>query len=185
MIGRRVRPGDVILGLASTGVHSNGFSLARDVLMPKGTRAELRRSLMRGGPSVGDAMLTPTRIYVRTVLDLLKRFEISSAAHITGGGIAGNLVRMLPAGVTAWIDLDSWTPPAIFQVIAERGPVEEDEMFRVFNMGIGFILVVRPEIATKVRKRAERLGETCSVIGWVDSAGKADAKPTVELIRRA
>jgi phosphoribosylformylglycinamidine cyclo-ligase len=186
--GRGVRPGDLVLGLASSGLHSNGYSLAREVLVPKdpkAARAALRRKIGgAGGPTLADALLEPTRIYVKPVLDLMKRYPIVSAAHVTGGGIAGNLERMLPRGVTAWIDLGAWTPPAIFQEIAERGPVEEAEMLRVFNMGIGFILVTRPEAARKIQARAASLGETCLVIGWVDKAQKKSDKAAVALARR-
>ena len=185
--GSEVRPGDVILGLASTGLHSNGFSLARKALLPDDpaeAKRALKKKLYKGGPTLGEAMLEPTRIYVRSVLDIMRRFPVTSAAHITGGGLAGNLARMLPKGVTAFIDLASWTPPAIFDAIAERGPVEEEEMFKVFNMGIGFILIVQPEAAKKVIARAERLGERCALIGWVDAAPAPQDDPTVLLVRR-
>jgi phosphoribosylformylglycinamidine cyclo-ligase len=185
--GRGVRPGDLVLGLASSGLHSNGYSLARDVLMPKGAKAAktvLRKKLFKGGPTVGEALLAPTRIYARAVLDLMRRFPVVSAANITGGGIEGNLARMLPAGVTAFIDAGAWKPPPIFAAIAERGPVEEAEMFRTFNMGIGFILVVRPEAAKQVRARAAKLGEQCLTIGWIGKAPRKSDAPGVLLVRR-
>ncbi len=184
--GRGVRPGDIILGLASDGLHSNGFSLARRVLLPEGAaaaRRALRRKLYRTGPTVGEELLRPTRIYVRTVLDMMRRAPILAAAHVTGGGIAGNLVRALPGGVTAWINLDAWTPPPVFEIIAQRGPVDPDEMFRVFNMGIGFILVVRPDAARRIIRRAERLSEKCLEIGWIDRAEPRDP-PSVSYLQR-
>ena len=184
--GRGVRPGDIVLGLASDGLHSNGFSLARRVLLPDGeaaARRALRRKLYRNGPTVGEELLRPTRIYVRTFLDLMRRAPILAAAHVTGGGIAGNLVRALPDGVTAWINLDAWTPARVFEIVAQRGPVDPDEMFRVFNMGIGFILVVRPDAARRVIRRAERLGEKCLEIGWIDRADPRDP-PTVSYLQR-
>ena len=186
--GSGVKPGDVILGLASSGLHSNGFSLARRALLPADA-AEAKKALKqklggKGSPTLAEAMLAPTKIYVKSVLDLMKRYPVASAAHITGGGLAGNLSRMLPKGVTAFIDLAAWTPPAIFGAIAERGPVEEDEMHKVFNMGIGFVLIVAPAMAKKVIARAAKLGEDCRAIGWVDAApGKAD-EPEVLLVRR-
>ncbi len=187
--GRAVRSGDVLLGLGSSGLHSNGFSLVRRVLLPGGepaqTRRALRRRPWRGGPTLADALLEPTRIYVKPMLDLVGRFPIKAAAHITGGGIAGNLVRVLPPGVRAWIDLDAWRPQPIFDLIAREGPVEETEMFRAFNMGIGMILVVAPDVAGRVAARAERLGETCRPIGWIDSAPRRKAPPIVELVRRS
>jgi phosphoribosylformylglycinamidine cyclo-ligase len=106
--GSKVKPGDVILGLSSTGLHSNGFSLARRALLPEDPAAAkkaLKEKLAKGGPTLGEALLAPTRIYVKTVLDLMAKFEVTSAAHITGGGLAGNLERMLPKGITACIDL--------------------------------------------------------------------------------
>ena len=185
--GSKVKPGDVILGLSSTGLHSNGYSLARRALLPEDAaeaKKALKQPLFKGGPKLGDALLEPTRIYVKSVLDLMGRFTVKSAAHITGGGLAGNLVRMLPTGVTAFIDLAAWTPPAIFAAIAERGPVDEEEMLKVFNMGIGFVLIVGAEEAKKVAARAAKLGETCQVIGWVDAAPGKDDEPEVLLVRR-
>ena len=186
--GSKARPGDLILGLASNGVHSNGFSLVRRVLMPdedpKATRRALRRKLYRGGPTIGEALLEPTRIYVRPVLDLMRRYEIHAAAHNTGGGIEGNLTRVLPKGMAAFIDLDCWTPPRIFAEIARRGPVDEAEMMRVFNMGIGFMLVVPPDAAKKVIARAQKLGEQCCAIGWLDRGPSKTTPPTVCLLRR-
>ena len=184
--GRSVAPGDIVLGLGSDGLHSNGFSLARRVLLPEKSqegRAALRRKLWRGGPTLGDALLTPTRIYVKPVLDLMGRYEVRAAAHITGGGLAGNLSRVLPKGVTAWIDLNTWTPPEVFAAIAERGPVEEEEMFRTFNMGIGFILVASPSDAKKIVRRCEKLEMACRPIGWIDGARRRGDGATVELVR--
>jgi phosphoribosylformylglycinamidine cyclo-ligase len=186
--GRHASPGDLVIGLASNGLHSNGFSLARNVLLPdERSPADLRRALAkklhRMGPSIAEAMLLPTRIYVRTVLDLLKKHEIHASAHITGGGIEGNLVRVLPPGVRAFINLDCWQPPRIFSEIANRGPVDEAEMFRVFNMGIGFIMVVNPEHAQRIIKRASKLGENASVIGWLDRANSKKTPPSVIRVR--
>ncbi len=185
--GRGVQRGDLILGLSSTGLHSNGFSLARNALLPedpKEAKKALKQKIAKGGPTLADALLTPTRIYVKTVLDLIKRFPVLAGAHITGGGIAGNLVRVMPAGVTAYIDIDTWTKPAIYDLIAERGPVDEQEMFRVFNMGIGYILIVRPEAAKKVIARAAKLGDECQMIGWVDAADSKKDQARVQLVRR-
>lgn len=188
--GSRIAQGDVIIGLGSNGLHSNGYSLARKALLGDEsdackTRAALRRKLYKGGPTVADAMLTPTRIYVKTVLDLCKKFDVKGAAHITGGGIAGNLIRVLPQGVRACIERFSWEVPAIFEAIAEGGPVASEEMFKVFNMGIGFILVVPGDQAKKVVQRARRLGEQCEVIGWIDKTRRAKAKPEVLMLDQA
>lgn len=186
--GRTVKPGDLVIGLASTGMHSNGYSLARKALLPEApaaARTALKKSAWRGGPSLADLMLEPTRIYVRTLLDLIGKGWVKAAAHITGGGIEGNLARVLPKGTTAWIDMDTWTPPSIFDLIAERGPVDETEMFKVFNMGIGMIVVTSADSAAKLVKRAEAMGQRATVIGWIDAAATKKTEPTVELVRRA
>lgn len=183
--GRHVAPGDLILGLESSGLHSNGYSLARRVLLPEeepAVRRVLRRKLYRGGPTVGEALLAPTRIYVRCVLDLIKRYPVRAAAHVTGGGIGGNLVRSLNRGLRACIDLSAWQPPPIFQAIAEQGPVRPAEMRRVFNMGIGFILIVPADAAKKIQRRARHLGESCRVIGWVEPDDEGDPTPKVQFV---
>ncbi len=166
--GSRVRSGDVILGLASSGLHSNGFSLVRRVLLP-GDPARARRQLARrfGRGTLATELLRPTRIYVRPILDLLKRFSIHAMAHVTGGGIPGNLPRVLPRGHEALIRRGAWPPPPIFEEIARRGPVDQDEMFRVFNMGIGFILVVPPEAAQGVIGRCRSHRIACHTLGWI------------------
>jgi|SRR5689334_14219361 phosphoribosylformylglycinamidine cyclo-ligase len=159
--GKTIKAGDVILGLASSGLHSNGYSLARRVffdkakLSPSATLPELNRPL-------GELLLTPTRIYAKQILALVKEFRIKGIAHITGGGITENLPRVLPSGVRAKIERKAWIVPPIFQVLSQLGQVERDEMFRVFNMGIGLILIVPSQSATAVLKKAAELGD----IGW-------------------
>ncbi|OGW61742.1 MAG: phosphoribosylformylglycinamidine cyclo-ligase [Nitrospirae bacterium RBG_16_64_22] len=164
--GRKIRPGHVLVGLPSSGLHSNGYSLARKVLfetagLSVGDRVPgLRRPL-------GDILLAPTRIYVRSVLPLVRRDVIHGIAHITGGGITENLPRILPRGCGAVVDRSAWTPQPVFRLIEEKGGVSRQEMFRVFNMGIGMILAVPPRSATLVLKALERTGERPSVIGEV------------------
>ena len=164
--GRKIRPGHVLVGLPSSGLHSNGYSLARKVLfetagLSVGDRVPgLRRPL-------GDILLAPTRIYVRSVLPLVRRDVIHGIAHITGGGITENLPRILPRGCGAVVDRSAWTPQPVFRLIEEKGGVARQEMFRVFNMGIGMILAVPPRSATLVLKALERTGERPSVIGEV------------------
>jgi phosphoribosylformylglycinamidine cyclo-ligase len=150
--GRTIRPGDILIGIASNGLHSNGYSLVRKVL--KQHRLSLGRRMPELGEALGTALLRPTRIYVKLILGLLDRFAIQGMAHITGGGIPGNLVRILPRTTDAVVETSSWQVPEIFCLIQRRGPVEPHEMFRTFNMGIGMILVVR-------RQHAERLARTC------------------------
>lgn len=182
--GRRTRPGDVVIGLASAGLHSNGYSLARAALLPKSPAAAkkaLARPFGSEGGTLGDELLRPTRIYVRPALDLLAKFRVRAMAHITGGGLAGNLVRSLPKGAVARIRTDAWTPPAIFDEIARRGPVERAEMFRVFNMGIGYAIVVAPEDARPAIARLRRTGFEATTIGAIE-AGRpgAEARVVVE-----
>lgn len=183
--GHKVRPGDIVLGFSSNGLHSNGYSLARAVLLPK-TPAAAKRALER--PLAGtkttlkSALLKPTKIYVKTVLDLLSRFPIHAMANITGGGIEGNLVRVLPAGVRACVEKSLWKPPRIFDEIARRGPVEEPEMFRTFNMGIGYTLVVPKASASAVIARCKELKQPCRPIGWIDRGSKNNAPPEVLLL---
>ncbi len=169
--GSAVKPGDRLLGLASSGLHSNGYSLARKVVFE-------RMGLKVGDPlpgfrkSVGDELLTPTRIYVKPVLDLLKAVPVSAMAHITGGGLTGNLPRVLPAGCKAVIERGSWTVPAIFALIRESGKIAEAEMFRTFNMGIGLVLVVAREQCDHVTGLLASLGETAWIVGEVQAGSR-------------
>lgn len=142
--GSRVRPGDVVIGLGSSGLHSNGYSLARRIVfevMGLGLEDELPGTAR----SVVEELLEPTRIYVRPVRALLERVDVHAMAHVTGGGLPGNLPRVLPAGCRAVLHRRAWTVPPVFRVLQEAGRVAEAEMFRVFNMGVGFVLVVAPE----------------------------------------
>lgn len=147
--GAAIKPGDVIIGLPSTGLHSNGFSLARKVIFEiAGLKSE--DYLPELGGKVGEVMLTPTRIYVKDILPLLAKHQIKGMAHITGGGLIENLPRIFPAGVQADINLTAWQVPAIFNLIQKMGSVEEKEMYRVFNMGVGFVLIIDPADAKAV-----------------------------------
>jgi phosphoribosylformylglycinamidine cyclo-ligase len=144
--GGSIIPGDVLIGLPSSGLHSNGYSLARKVLLElAGFGADTYIEEL--GQTVGEAMLQPTRIYVRAVLPLLERFEIKGLAHITGGGLTENVPRILPAGTRAEIRLGSWPVPAVFDLIKARGAVADSEMLRTFNMGIGMVIIVSADQA--------------------------------------
>jgi phosphoribosylformylglycinamidine cyclo-ligase len=148
--GATVKPGDVVLGLPSTGLHSNGYSLARRIVFDvMGLAID---SLIPGlGRTVADELLEPTRIYASPVLTLLKRgVSVRAMAHVTGGGITGNLPRVLPEGCRARVRRAAWEVPAIFRVLQEAGRVADAEMFRTFNMGIGYVLVVAAEQADAV-----------------------------------
>ncbi|MCB9851732.1 MAG: phosphoribosylformylglycinamidine cyclo-ligase [Phycisphaerales bacterium] len=165
--GDDVEPGDVVIGLASSGIHSNGYSLVHAAIERLGKRKQLPVDL---GEPLEDALLRPTRIYVQPVLKLLRSYRrkkiVRAMAHITGGGIAGNLPRVLPDGCAAHIHRGAWTPPPVFRLIQALG-VDESEMYDVFNMGIGFILVVRPAFANAVIERLNSAGETAFRIGTI------------------
>jgi len=165
--GSRVRPGDVVIGLASTGLHSNGYSLARQVLLEQ-AGLPLSERMPGQTETLGEALLRPTRIYVRTIRVLADAEEIRAIAHITGGGLTENLPRVLPAGCRAVIARKAWTPPAIFGLIQSRGKVEDDEMGRVFNLGIGLVLVVAPDCASHVMRLAEDHGDQAFRIGVIE-----------------
>jgi phosphoribosylformylglycinamidine cyclo-ligase len=165
--GRRVRPGDVVLGLGSSGLHSNGFSLARRVVFDRlGLRVGARVPEL--GTTVEEALLTPTRIYVRPVLALLRGgAPIRAMAHITGGGLTGNLPRVLPRGCRAVLRRDAWPVPPVFRFLQAGGRIAEPEMLRVFNMGIGFVLVVPPRAAETTRRALARRGVSAWAIGEI------------------
>jgi phosphoribosylformylglycinamidine cyclo-ligase len=166
--GRLIGPGDAIIGLASSGLHSNGFSLVRKLLFDVEGLAVDDHLPELDGP-LGPALLTPTKIYARTVLALMKDFTLKGIAHITGGGITENLPRILPPGCAAVIERDRWTPAPIFRLIQARGHLPDDEMYRTFNMGLGLMLVVAAEEADAVRAAAEALGEGAVMVGRIAS----------------
>jgi phosphoribosylformylglycinamidine cyclo-ligase len=174
----RVEQDDVIIGLASDGVHSNGYTLVRKIIDHASLDLEHRYSELaayvddddRPRP-LGAILLTPTRIYARPIVKVLRHYRvkkvISGMAHITGGGLPGNVNRALPDDLDARIHRDAWEVPAIFPFLQEHGNVEEDEMFRVFNMGIGYVLIVRPAFADSIVRQLNRLGERACVLGEV------------------
>ncbi len=169
--GRGVEPGDAVLGLASSGLHSNGYSLVRKLLtrLPKG--GSLPVDL---GEPLADALLRPTRIYVESILGLLKRYRrkrvVRALAHITGGGLPGNVPRVIPKDCDAVVSQDSWPVPAVFGLLEHLGAGEE-EMYGVFNMGIGFVLVVRPAFAASVAGHLSKAGETVYRLGTIRRGG--------------
>ncbi|HLC41908.1 MAG TPA: phosphoribosylformylglycinamidine cyclo-ligase [Methylomirabilota bacterium] len=166
--GAAIKPGDRVLGLASSGLHSNGFSLARKIVFE--TMGLTVRDLLPGlSRTVGDELLCPTRIYVRSVLPLLEECAPHGMAHVTGGGVTGNLPRVLPDGCRAVIKKGGWPAPPIFSLLGEAGKVTEAEMFRTFNMGIGFILVVGAEEKERVARKLAGLGEQLFEIGEIVS----------------
>lgn len=171
--GKKVANGDIAIGLSSTGLHSNGFTLARQVLFEQegwtGTTqlSELDRTL-------GDILLEPTKIYVKQVRALLTDCDIHGLAHITGGGLTGNVPRVLPSHCEMLIKRGAWPIPDIFDVIQQSGHVEQDEMYRVFNMGIGMVVIVAPEDVDRVLAHTKNLGESAYVIGEVGGRTSPD-----------
>ena len=171
--GKKIRPGDVLLGLPSSGFHSNGYSLVRKAVFERG-KLKIGDQVPELGKTVSEALLEPTRIYVKPVLDVLLRKKMRSAvtglAHITGGGLADNLVRIFPENCHAVIDRSTWQPPAVFPWVQKLGDIDREEMFRVFNMGIGFVLVVRPKAVEKIQERLAGHNLAAQVIGQVHAA---------------
>jgi phosphoribosylformylglycinamidine cyclo-ligase len=158
--------GDLLIGLPSSGLHSNGYSLARKVLLSRG-RLKLNQRLPELGRTLGEELLAPTRIYAKSIRRLLARWPIKGAAHITGGGIVGNLPRILPQGVGALLHRNSWPVPPIFGIIAGLGAVSRAEMDRTFNNGLGMILVVGKRNADGAMRSLMQSGERCFLIGEV------------------
>ncbi|WP_203072891.1 phosphoribosylformylglycinamidine cyclo-ligase [Falsiroseomonas ponticola] len=173
-----VGPGDVLLGLASSGVHSNGYSLVRRIL--EGTNLTLSAPApFASGQSVAEALLRPTRIYVKPVLALHKAGKLKAAAHITGGGLPGNLPRVLPAGVVAALDARAWAVPPVFAWLARTGGVAAEEMLRVFNCGLGMVLVVAADDAESATAMLAEAGETVFRIGALE-AGEGAASVRID-----
>ncbi len=172
--GRSIRPGDALLGLASSGAHSNGYSLVRRIL----ARAKPDLAADFHGRPLGEALLEPTRIYVKPVLALLEALPVKGLAHITGGGLVGNVPRMLPEGTRAVIDAAAWPRPPLFAWLQREGDVAEAEMHRVFNCGIGMVIALDPADAERAAGLLTEAGETVYRIGRVESGagGEPDAR---------
>jgi phosphoribosylformylglycinamidine cyclo-ligase len=175
--GRSIRPGDRLLGLASSGAHSNGYSLIRRILERE--RPDLKGEV--GGRPLGEALLEPTRIYVRSVLALLAEVPVKGLAHITGGGITGNVPRMLPAGTCAVIRESAWPQPALFEWLRRKGEVAAQEMHRVFNCGIGMAIALDPDDARRAVELLREAGETVYEIGEIE-ADASGAEPQARVI---
>jgi phosphoribosylformylglycinamidine cyclo-ligase len=169
--GKDVCRDDVILGLASSGLHSNGYSLVRHICFKKLGLKVTDRIDELGGAPLGDVLLEPTRIYVRSIVKLLSGYKVKrivhAMAHITGGGLVGNIPRVLPSNRNAVIKKSSWPVPGIFEFLKKAGPMDEGEMFKVFNMGIGYVLVVAPDFANSIKKKLTRWGQKVYKIGTV------------------
>lgn len=168
----RVQPGDVLIALASSGPHSNGYSLIRKVIEVSG--ADLSQDL--DGRPLGDALLAPTRLYVASVLPLTQSMDVHALAHITGGGLTENIPRVLPKGVSAVVELDSWERPAVFEWLQTRGGISHMEMLRTFNCGIGMVVCVPAEAADSALAQLREAGETAWILGRIE---KSEGEPRV------
>ncbi len=168
----RVEPGDIVLGLASSGVHSNGYSLVRKIIQKAKLKLDKLYPELDCERVLGDVLLEPTRIYADSIVRLGRAYRVKKVvtgmAHITGGGLEGNLNRALHDGVDAVVNRRAWDKPAVFEFLQKKGGVAEDEMWRVFNMGIGYCLIVRPTFAESIVRRLERFGERVWTIGRIE-----------------
>ncbi len=177
--GSTVTVGDKIIGIASSGLHSNGYSLVRKLVFDR-HKMELEKHIVEIGGILGEELLRPTRIYVKSVLNLARDFHIGGIAHITGGGITGNLPRVIPKGCKAIVRKGTWEIPPIFTFLREKGNIPEEEMFRTFNNGIGMILVVRSKDVQEISARLHSLGEKAFIIGEVEKTEREQEK--IELV---
>ncbi|MDE0976927.1 MAG: phosphoribosylformylglycinamidine cyclo-ligase [Arenicellales bacterium] len=166
--GSHIRAGDQVLGLASSGLHSNGYSLARAVL----ERSHTTLDNPIGETTLGEALLAPTRIYVRPILALLKTMPIHGIAHITGGGLPGNIPRILPGDCNCRINATAWPRPEIFQWLQSEGSIDDTEMLRTFNCGIGLVIIVSSDTAAQAQQMLEASGETVYRLGEVQAGGQ-------------
>jgi phosphoribosylformylglycinamidine cyclo-ligase len=164
--GAAVKPGDVVLGLASSGLHSNGYTLARRIVFDV-LRLRVDAPLPGTGRSVAEVLLEPTRIYAAAVKAVLAAVPVSAMANITGGGLTGNVPRVLPEGCRVILKTSAWREPPVFAALREAGPISEAEMLRTFNLGVGYVVIVRAADAGRARQVLTAAGETVTVIGEV------------------
>lgn len=168
--GEKIDPGDAVIGIASSGLHSNGYSLVRKVLFEHcGLTVDAVCAPLP--VTLGEELLKPTKIYVQLLLPLIRQYPVKGLAHITGGGLQLNLVRILPNGTRAVLQGDSWEIPAIFQLLQEKGKIEAGEMFRTFNMGIGMTMVVPAAVADEIMGKIRDKGEKAWIIGRIEASG--------------
>lgn len=173
--GADIRAGDALLGLASSGPHSNGYSLIRKIV--EVTQADL--SAPFHGRSLGETLLEPTRIYVKPLLALMQTLPVKGLAHITGGGLTGNIPRILPEGLTAHLDARAWTWPPVFQWLQQAGGVATDEMYRTFNCGIGMVVVVDAAEAENAARFLTERGETVYRLGRIEASAAGQARTVI------
>ncbi|MEK0429300.1 MAG: phosphoribosylformylglycinamidine cyclo-ligase [Pseudomonadota bacterium] len=174
--GKKISPGDVVLGLASSGAHSNGYSLVRKII--EVAKPDLNTDFH--GRPLADALLAPTRIYVKPLLALMEKIEVRGMVHITGGGLVENIPRVLQPNLTAVLHRDAWTLPPLFQWLQQHGGVADAEMHRVFNCGIGMVVIVAADIADQAQAELARLGETVYRIGEIRERRGDEAQTLVQ-----
>ncbi|BAV32810.1 phosphoribosylaminoimidazole synthetase [Sulfuricaulis limicola] len=163
--GSAVKANDTLIGIASSGPHSNGYSLIRKIIEVR----KVRLDQLLGSRPLGEVLMAPTRIYVKPLLALMRELPVHAAAHITGGGLPGNVPRVLPAGVRAVIDARAWKRPVIFDWLQEMGGIEDFEMYRTFNCGVGMVLALDAADAEKALKLLAAAGETAAIIGHIET----------------
>jgi phosphoribosylformylglycinamidine cyclo-ligase len=168
LTGAEIAPGDIIFGLASSGVHSNGFSLVRKIIAERGWDLD-ERFPWTEGRTLADVLLEPTRIYVRSLLPLVQEGMVRGLAHITGGGLLENIPRVMPDGCLAVVDVGAWQRPRLFELLQEGGNVDPREMVRTFNCGIGMVVIAAADVAEKVASRLEGAGERVHRIGRIEA----------------
>ena len=174
--GRSIRPGDVVLGLASNGAHSNGYSLIRKIIERSNPDLDAE---FDGGKTLRQAVIAPTRLYVKPILAALEKFEIKGMAHITGGGLTENIPRVLPENCVAQIDAQSWPLPKLFQWLQQAGNVEQQEMYRTFNCGIGMAVIVPAEQAEAAQAFLTEQGETVYRLGTIRERARSEHQTQV------
>ncbi|MBM4643172.1 phosphoribosylformylglycinamidine cyclo-ligase [Rhodococcus hoagii] len=170
----RVRPGDVVIGMGASGLHSNGYSLARKVLLEI-DRMSLTGHVDEFGRTLGEELLEPTKIYAKDCLALAAETDVRTFCHVTGGGLANNLARVMPKGLVAELDRGTWSPAPIFTMIAQRGRVERAEMEQTFNMGVGMVAIVAPEDVDRAMAVLTARHIDCWTLGTVKKASDGDA----------
>ena len=168
--GSKVKAGDVMVAIASSGPHSNGYSLIRKII--EVSQADINATFGEHEGTLGDALLAPTRIYVRAIHDLLAKFDIHAMAHITGGGLLENIPRVLPENAQAVIDKNSWQLPEVFQWLQKNGNVEMNEMYRTFNCGVGMVLITSANEAKAIVAALNQNGETAWTLGIIEAGDK-------------
>ena len=163
--GKKIKAGDKLIGLASSGIHSNGYSLVRKLINP--TESNLKEYVEKLGCTLGEELIKPTRIYVKTILDLIKKFEIKGISHITGGGFIENIPRMIPEGLRVNIQKGTWPVLPIFDLLKSLGNMSDGDIYNTFNMGIGMVLAVDADKADEITAYLKSVGEEAFIIGSI------------------